>query len=116
MAPSDIVEQADQAVFIFGSNTCGEHGEGAAKVAHDQFGADWGVGEGLTGRTDALPTMEGEQAFHAAVTHFLGAAASLPQLTFLLTKVVCGSAGYDEGRMQHWFGDAPENARRPPGW
>ena len=114
--PSNITELADDEVFVFGSNATGEHGGGAAKVAYDRFGAEWGVGEGLTGRTYALPTMEGEESFRAAVTHFLDVAASPPQLTFLLTKVGCGIAGYDEDRVKQWFADAPVNVVRPPGW
>jgi len=40
--------------FVFGSNLAGRHGAGAAKQAHDQFGAVYGVGEGPTGQCYAL--------------------------------------------------------------
>ena len=74
------------------------------------------MGEGLTGRTYALPTMEGEAASKAAAAHFLDVAAALPHLTFLLTKVGCGIAGHDEERVKHWSADAPDHVVRPPGW
>ncbi|MFA5634146.1 MAG: hypothetical protein WC973_03270, partial [Candidatus Dojkabacteria bacterium] len=45
-------------VFVFGSNTEGRHGAGAAKVAREQFGAVYGQGEGLQGNAYALPTKD----------------------------------------------------------
>lgn len=45
-------------IFVFGSNPEGRHGAGAAKVAKEKFGAEYGVGEGLTGNAYALPTKD----------------------------------------------------------
>ena len=45
-------------IFVFGSNPEGRHGAGAAKTAHDLFGAEYGVGEGLTGNSYAIPTKD----------------------------------------------------------
>lgn len=45
-------------IFVFGSNPEGRHGAGAAKIAREQFGAQYGVGEGLTGNAYALPTKD----------------------------------------------------------
>lgn len=92
---SDRISQlGDNEIFVFGSNIQGSHGGGAAWVAHKQFGAEWGVGQGLTGRTYALPTMEGEASFEHAVGVFLECARQHPELTFLVTAVGCGIAGY----------------------
>lgn len=45
-------------IFIFGSNTLGEHGGGAARFAHDKLGAKWGIGEGMASeQTYAFPTL-----------------------------------------------------------
>ena len=44
-------------IFVFGSNLEGKHLGGAAKAAHNKFGAQWGVGVGLTGQSYAIPTM-----------------------------------------------------------
>lgn len=49
---------SEKAYFVFGSNLRGVHGAGAAKVAARYFGAQFGVGEGLTGRSYALPTKD----------------------------------------------------------
>ena len=45
-------------IFVFGSNTEGRHGLGAAKIAREQFGAVYGQGEGLQGNAYALPTKD----------------------------------------------------------
>jgi len=45
-------------IFVFGSNLKGEHLGGAAKAAHNRFGAQWGIGVGLTGQTYAIATMQ----------------------------------------------------------
>lgn len=45
-------------IFVFGSNPEGRHGAGAAKIAREQFGAKYGVGEGMTGNAYALPTKD----------------------------------------------------------
>ena len=50
------IEPSDDTIFVFGSNPEGRHGAGAAKIAREQFGAKYGVGEGLTGNAYALPT------------------------------------------------------------
>ena len=52
------IEPGENIVFVFGSNPEGRHGAGSAKVAHDVFGAQYGVGEGLTGDSYALPTKD----------------------------------------------------------
>lgn len=64
-APSDTlnfyegnIEPSDDTIFVFGSNPEGRHGAGAAKIAREQFGAKYGVGEGLTGNAYAIPTKD----------------------------------------------------------
>ena len=45
-------------IFVFGSNKAGRHGKGAAKEAIMRYGASYGVGEGLVGRSYAIPTKD----------------------------------------------------------
>jgi hypothetical protein len=45
-------------VFVFGSNLAGRHGRGAALEAAQKWGAVYGVGEGRTGDSYALPTKD----------------------------------------------------------
>ncbi len=103
-------------IFVFGSNIHGMHEGGAARIAYRRFGAEWGVGEGLVAQTYALPTMEGPLAFEAASRRFIAMAATRHDLTFWLTKVGCGIAGYDERQVKHWFAAAPLNVIKPPRW
>ena len=63
ISPARISALGENEVFVFGSNIHGMHGGGAARYAYEHFGAEWGVGEGLTGRCYALPTMEGAEHF-----------------------------------------------------
>lgn len=51
-----INELKENEVFVFGSNPEGRHGAGTAKIAKEKFGAEYGVGRGVTGQCWALPT------------------------------------------------------------
>ena len=57
--PGRISELQSNEVFVFGSNLAGAHGGGAARAAYNKFGAVWGEGVGLFGRSYAIPTMQG---------------------------------------------------------
>lgn len=57
--PDFITSLAENEIFVFGSNLAGFHGGGAARVAHQRFGAVWGQGVGLQGQSYAIPTMQG---------------------------------------------------------
>lgn len=46
----------DNEIFVFGSNPEGRHGAGTAKIAKDKFGAIYGKGRGIQGKSYALPT------------------------------------------------------------
>lgn len=48
----------DNQVFVFGSNTQGRHGAGAAKTAKDKFGAIYGQAEGIQGNSFAIITKD----------------------------------------------------------
>ncbi|MBQ6238153.1 MAG: hypothetical protein IJK07_08040 [Bacteroidales bacterium] len=106
VASDNISELGKDEVFVFGSNIQGMHGGGAAWYAHKHFGAEWGVGEGLTGRCYALPTMEGDASLHKAVDNFIACARQHPELTFLVTGVGCGIAGYRPDEVAPLFKDA----------
>ncbi len=120
-----ITKLKDNQIFVFGSNTAGIHGAGAAKQARKQFGARSGCGDGLTGRTYALPTVDFRygrlvQRFEVdlddSIARFLEFATEHPELEFLLTKVGCGLAGFSEEFMRAKFVDVPKNVVKPEGW
>lgn len=66
-------------IFVFGSNAQGMHAGGAARFALEHFGAEWGVGEGLQGRSYAIPTMEGLDSLKLAVDRFVAFAGQHPE-------------------------------------
>jgi hypothetical protein len=115
-------KRGDSRIFVFGSNRLGIHGGGAARYAHESLGAVWGVGEGLTGRTYALPTCirPGEpltiEAVAIHVGKFLHHAAAHPDARFFVSAVGCGIAGFSEDEIAPLFADAPSNCDLPPGW
>ena len=93
--PEFITSLKDNEIFVFGSNIHGMHGGGAARAAWQKFDAEWGVGEGLTGKCYALPTMEGGLDYiQGKVNNFIACAKSHPELKFYVTKVACGIAGF----------------------
>ena len=93
--PEFITSLKDNEIFVFGSNIRGMHGGGAARAAWQKFDAEWGVGEGLTGKCYALPTMEGGLDYiQGKVNNFIACAKSHPELKFYVTKVACGIAGF----------------------
>lgn len=53
-----IASLKDNQVFVFGSNTQGRHGAGAAKTAKDNFGAKYGQAEGIQGQSYAIITKD----------------------------------------------------------
>jgi hypothetical protein len=106
VTPSEIYTLAPDEIFVFGSNAHGMHMGGAARVAYNEFGAEWGNGEGLQGRSYALPTMEGDDCTKKAVVHFVECAKTHPELKFLVTLVGCGIAGYTPDEIAPMFIEA----------
>lgn len=105
--PEFITELKPNEIFVFGSNIAGYHGGGAARIANMKFGAEWGVGEGITGQCYALPTMEGGVDYIACkVQNFLACAKTHPELKFLVTKIACGIAGFRIEEIAPLFADA----------
>lgn len=81
---------------MFGSNLAGSHGGGAARVALYRFGASWGQGEGLQGNSYAIPTMQGGvETIQPYVNRFIEFAKREKALTFYVTKIGCGIAGFE---------------------
>lgn len=109
-------------IFVFGSNEAGRHGAGAAKTAFDHWGAIYGQGEGRQGCSYGIPTKDGDlntlpiSTITEAVERFGIYALENPDLTFLVTKIGCGLAGYPEQQIKPLFKGVPENCILPPNW
>lgn len=101
-APAErgIVGMTDNIIFVFGSNLAGRHGKGAALYAKQHYGAQRGVGEGLIGRAYAIPTKGHSlevlplDQIKVSIQQFADFAQAAPNLTFILTPIGCGLAGY----------------------
>ena len=88
------------------SNLSGMHGGGAARVAYEKFGAVWGQGTGLQGRSYGIPTMQGGvETIRPYVDEFIGFARQHPELTFLVTRIGCGIAGFRDEEITPLFKD-----------
>lgn len=98
-------------VFVFGSNTEGRHGGGAAAAAVVRFGAVMGQSRGLQGQSYAIPTCTGAieplpvEEIGNDVRIFLGFVVRHPELTFFLTPIGTGISSIDSAKMAGLFID-----------
>lgn len=114
--PDAISALGPRDIFVFGSNLAGSHLGGAARTAVNRFGAVMGQGEGLQGQSYAIPTMQGGvHAIKPYVDRFIEFAKKEQTLTFYVTKIGCGIAGFQISEIAPLFKDAIglENIRLP---
>jgi hypothetical protein len=96
-------------IFVFGSNLAGRHGKGAALFAKLNYGAEYGVGEGLTGNAYAIPTKDKNlrprtlREVALSVEQFLEYATSHPWEMFLVTPIGTGLAGFTKKEIANIF-------------
>ncbi|MBP5338691.1 MAG: transcriptional regulator [Prevotella sp.] len=117
--PEFITELQPNEIFVFGSNLKGMHGGGAAYIAYRKFGAIMGQGVGLQGQSYGIPTMQGGvETIRPYVDEFIAFAKEHPTLTFLVTRIGCGIAGFTDEEIAPLFEKAhdAENIVLPPGW
>jgi hypothetical protein len=106
-------------IFVFGSNLAGRHGKGAALHARRYRGAIYGQGAGLQGESYAIPTKDANlrtlalEEIQRHVDGFKSFVGSHPEMTFQVTPVGCGLAGYSPGQIAPMFKGAPANCLLP---
>jgi hypothetical protein len=124
------VQQRRDMVFVFGSNTAGIHGAGAARAALLQYGAVMGVGVGHVGNSYALPTKGAIKRINSVsigptlplvlikdhVEDFIRYARQHPELKFQITQLGCGLAGLKPEWIAPMFKTAPENCYFDTQW
>lgn len=111
-------------IFVFGSNTAGRHGKGAALEARLKWGARYGQGVGLQGNSYAIPTKDERmrtlplERIRQYVNSFLKFAGSPVgrDYTFQVTRIGCGLAGYQDWEIAPLFEGFPHNVMLPNGW
>ena len=117
--PEFITELKPNEIFVFGSNLKGMHGGGAAYIAYRKFGAIMGQGVGLQGQSYAIPTMQGGvETIKPYVDEFIQFAKENKNLTFFVTRIGCGIAGFTDDEISPLFEKAHdvENIVLPPNW
>lgn len=110
----DLVESLEPGqIFVFGSNMIGWHSGGASMTAVNNFGAVWGQAEGLQGQCYAIPVdIRGEAVDNVSsymkrhIDKFLDYAKDHKELFFLVPRIGCGAAGFDDEFMAPFFKDA----------
>lgn len=112
----------DNEIFVFGSNLAGRHGAGAALTARNYYGAKYGCGFGPMGNCYAIPTKDRElkslplDDIRKNVELFLTYAANSPDLTFKVTAIGTGLAGYTHEQIGPMFAKATPNCKLPSQW
>lgn len=118
----NVMSDISKMVMVFGSNLAGVHGAGAARFAKMMHGAVWGEGVGHHGNSYAIPTKDRKihtlstTAIRTFVNDFLKYAAAHPELTFQVTRIGCGLAGYTDREIAPMFMDAPLNCQFDSAW
>ena len=96
--PENITHLEPNQIFVYGANSAGIHGAGAAKLA-----LKWGAKMyeyGLNGQTYGIPTKDRQiytlplDKIQLHVNVFLAFAFSHQEYEFLVTKIGCGLALY----------------------
>ena len=107
VTPAFVNSLKENEIFVFGSNVAGNHKGGASAYAVSHFGAIKGQAEGLQGQSYAIPT-DGvsEKELYQAICRFCDFASSRPDLTFYVTAVGCGNAGFSPYTVAPMFRDA----------
>lgn len=119
---ADGAQPASDEIFVFGSNLAGHHGAGAARAAMDHYGAAYGEGIGMTGKSYAIPTKDkrietlGLKVVEVHIAHFKQFAINNPDKKFFVTRVGCGLAGFTDDEIAPLFRGCPTNCNFAEQW
>ena len=120
--PDNITELKPNQIFVFGSNLLWQHWWWAARLAYEKFWAKMWVGEWLTWQCYAFPTLD--ENYNQLDFFDLGYRVANLYITcsiyndheFILTKVWCWIAWFEEEDMKNLFRDSPKNLIKPKWW
>lgn len=110
-----ITELEDNEIFVFGSNVNGFHSGGAAKIACDKFGAEWGHSEGRTGKCWAIATLNTRmekvslEYIKWQLEDLVKWANRLEEDIFYLTPIGQGIAGFTKEEIESIMPELPKN-------
>lgn len=106
-------------IFVFGSNTQGRHGKGAALTALKRYGAIYGQSKGLQGQSYAIVTKDLKRgkrsvtlsSIYKQIQVLKEFAVEHPKLTFNISEIGCGLAGFNVSEIAPMFVNMPRNVR-----
>jgi len=109
--PEVINELPENGIFVFGSNTEGRHGKGAALVARQKFGAIYGQASRLQGKSYAIITKDLKKGLKSIelslilnqLIVFSDFAKDNMNLKFYVTKLGSSLAGYKVEEIKNLF-------------
>lgn len=107
---------------MFGSDLAGRHREGDALRALRHYGATYGRGVGLQGRSYAIPVRDEQDRLLPValiaryVQAFVRYAATHSVMVFHVSRIGCGRGAYRDAEIAPLFTGAPPNCRLPQGW
>jgi len=109
--PIDPKNMGPDDIFVFGSNTEGRHGKGAALTAKTHFGAIYGQARGLQGRSYAIVTKDlkiGERSIpleeiESEIDLLIQFALDNSDKKFWVVKLGCSLAGYSVKEIARLF-------------
>ena len=94
ITPDYVTSLKENEIFVFGCRRSGRHWEGAAAFALENFGAIFGQGDGIQGKSYAIATAGVRLAdIKVAVERFTQYAIEHPEQNFLVTRIGCGLGG-----------------------
>lgn len=120
--PINVTAMGPNDIFVFGSNTEGKHGGGAAKAAMNFYGAIWGQARGLQGNSYAIVTLDysGQEPIttkeiEQEIIQYFEFAKAHPELKFWTTKIGCSIAGFHINEIAKLFDNKviPDNVFLP---
>lgn len=115
----ELLMQEKNSCFVFGSNFGGRHGKGAALIAKKRYGAIYGVGIGIQGRSYGIPTKDGDlvplslKVISGYIEDFKEFAKANPGLNFIVTRIGCNLAGYTDREIGPLFRYCTSNVYLP---
>lgn len=109
-------------IFVFGSNLAGRHGKGAALYARQHFGTIYKQNKKLQENAYAIPTRDKNiitlpiEEIAIRINRFKHFASSNPKLSFYITPIGTGLAGYKQEEIKPLFGELPVNCTFSKEW
>jgi len=109
ITPEKIQKLKKDEIFVYGSNLSGIHGAGAALDAYKKFGATRGRCHGLDNHSYGIPTKDENlntlplERIKRYVDNFIWDAQNYPTLTFYVTAIGTGLAGYSANQIAPFF-------------